>query len=154
MAHGQMRKEHNGYSKEVNMYYYEIQDVNGIIIKQSVVPYDTSDSAANAGKDELVTMYVPGYPVEMRIYDRPPDDPLRYISSTYYLSKEAIEQHALKRVEEANRAELLEITRKAVANSDYYKSMWEEGKMTPADFAGYMKSLWAEADYEIKSKEA
>lgn len=134
------------------MYYYDIQDANGTTIKQSTLSYDTGDDAANAAKDDLATMYVPDYPVEVRIYDKPHDETYRYPSSTYYLSEEDIRQHAHRRVEEANRQEFIVIIADAQINSDYYKNTFSEGRITPLDYARYQASLWIKAQYDIESK--
>ena len=133
------------------MYYYELQDANGTIIRQPSTPYDTGEDAANAGKDELSTIF-PAFPVEMRIYDGPPDDLQRYMSSTYYLSDEDIVQHALKRIEAANRAEFGAIIETAHADSRRNKEQYERGLITPLDFAKAKASIWMKAAYDIESK--
>jgi len=123
------------------MYYYELQDA----------PYDTGEDAANAGKDELSTIF-PAFPVEMRIYDGPPDDPQRYMSSTYYLSDDDIVQHALERIRRANREEFGNIIETAHADSRVMKDKYERGLITPLDFAKAKTSIWAKASYDIESK--
>jgi len=134
------------------MYYYEIQDVNGVIIKQPTTPYNTGDDAANAAKDELATMYVPNYPVEVKIYDGPPDDLYRYCSSTHYMDAEMVRQHALKRIEEANRQEFIDILAKAQIESNSLSKQFSLGYMTPLDYARHQDMVWAAALFDIESK--
>ena len=134
------------------MYYYQIQDVSGTIIKEPETAYDTGDLAADAAKDELATMYMPSYPVEVRIYDGPPNDLQRYCSSTYYLSEEDVRQHALRRIEEANRQEFINILADAQKESDYLSSQFSLGYMTPLDYARHQDTVWAKALFDIESK--
>ncbi len=133
------------------MYYYEIEDSNSIIIKQSTTGYNTGDDAVFAGKDELSTIF-PAFPVIVKIYDGPPDDLQRYMSSTYYLINEDIVRHALARIEKANREEFGVIIETAHADSRVEKGKYEQGLITPLEFAKLKTDIWSKAWYDIESK--
>lgn len=132
------------------MYYYQIQDVNGQIVDDSSVAYDTGDDAANAARDQLASMYPPNYPVEIRISDKPFFESPRYFSSTYYMSAEDVRQHALSRIEKANAAVLQYEIKIAVEEFNAHKEQYDRGLITPLEFAQTIEGDWIRARVNIE----
>ncbi len=134
------------------MYYYQTITQNVVALEKSTTPYATTDEATKAAKDSLASMYVPDWPVDIRIFNGPPDDQQAYLETWSTVWEDEIQQHALKRIEEANRAEFGAIIETAHADSRRNKEQYERGLMTPLDFAKAKASIWAQAAYDIESK--
>jgi len=134
------------------MYYYEIQDVNGFVVNQSAEGYNTGIEAADAAKDALATMYPPNYPVEIRVSDGRFYQGQQQFSSTYYMDAEMVRQHALKRIEEANRQEFIDILANAQKESEVLHDQFSRGLLPPLDYAKYQESLWIRTRVDIESK--
>lgn len=142
----------NEAHKEVNVYYYQTIVHDVVALEKSTTPYGTPEEAINAAKDSLATMYVESWPVDIRIYNGPPDDEQAYLETWSTVWKSDIDQHALKRIEEANRPALQEIIRLAVQSFEYHKEQYGRGLLTPLDFAKAQEGNWLQARYDVESK--
>ena len=76
------------------MYYYQVITANVVAMEKSEVPYGTTEEAINAAKDSMVGMYIENWPVDIRIYNGPPDDPLAYIQTSESVWRDDIQEHA------------------------------------------------------------
>lgn len=134
------------------MYYYQIQDVNGQIIEDSPVGYNTGDDAMNAAKDQLITMYLPNYPVEIRISDGRFFQGQEQFSSTHYMDAGMVSEHWKDKIEKANRKELTDIVQVALKRHEQLMEQYTRGLLTPLDLARDEEGSWINTRYTIEGK--
>ena len=134
------------------MYYYETTTQNGVVLEKSTVPYTTPEQASDAAMDSLASMYVESWPVDIDLYKEPPGDSPRGICRSSTVWEDGMQQHALKRIEEANRPALQEIIRLTVQSFEDVKAQYDRGLITPLDFTKSQEGNWLQARYDIENK--
>ena len=133
------------------MYHYSLFQDDSADTPIGAIPFVTHGStteAMNAALDDLATRYVEIWPVQIRIYDSEEN----YVVSTKDAWEEDVKQHALKRIEEANKIEFNAIIETAHADLRLRKEQYEKGIITQLDFVKAKARIWAQAAFDIESK--
>jgi len=128
-------------------YKYRIEDDNFSLVAQSSFTFNDIADAITAAKDYLVTIRMWGT-YEITIVDDV--DPTRIAASTT-MSPEDLDNWALEKINKANAPKLIKIADEALFDVQTSQWKYENGMLTPKEFAIECKNTWvrAIADMEL-----
>lgn len=136
------------------MYYYEIIEQNVVAITKPDIPYGSDHEADVAAMDFLATYGgVVQWPAEIRVftgdsfYDK-------YVIRWHNVYQDEVNQHAVKRIKEANRPALTDVVLRAQENHETLEDRYMRGLITPTEYAKAEHDMWALVVYEIENIEA